>query len=234
MLYGEEQIGTQRFKIIYIQNFVHCSMTVWIFDKVPGIFPMSRILSAWSWAHSGGSAGAGPAVDSPFWTNIIFWSFNYNWLFLKFTTVSKLGELALSVLFPIGFACNLGQNFPWAAPPNLCCCSLRSLFAARGIWLEAGTSRWLLASPFRKSWMRPCVWSDLLIMAYTFIRFLILTKTPKNGRCSQQLLRKLKKIVVEQIRTTLLFLVSMLAPFLIKKHYYEIHSVDSVLMKYLK
>ena len=63
--------------------------------------------------------------------------------FSKFTTVSNLGKFALCILISYWFR---AQNFPGATPPDPHCCSLRSLFAACGIWLLAGTSLRLLAS----------------------------------------------------------------------------------------
>ena len=45
---------------------------------------------------------------------------------------------------------DLSQNCPRLALPDPHCCSLRSLFAACGIWLEADTLRQLLASPCAK------------------------------------------------------------------------------------
>ena len=85
----------------------------------------------------------------PFWTKRILWNINYNWVFFQLTTISKLGEFALSVLISYWFNALISTKISGGCAPDPL--MLPSL-AVRRIWLEASASRPLFAS----SWIRPC------------------------------------------------------------------------------
>ena len=89
-----------------------------------------------------------------FWTKIIFWNINYNWVYFKLTSISKLYEFALSVLISYWFSAWFSTKFSGGCAPGPLL--LLPLLAVRCSLLTAfGSKLALHASPFRKSWIRP-------------------------------------------------------------------------------